>query len=229
MAPDPWQARVLQSSARRILLLCTRQGGKSETASSLALKVALLQPKALILILSPTLRQSGELFRQKLLKQWRMLGQPCYLKAPTQLELELDNGSRIISLPENESGIRGYSAVSLLVIDEAAKVDDTLYRTVRPMIAVSGGRIIALSTPWGRRGWFYEEWTGKEAWLRIEVKASQCPRIPAKFLEEERRVLGPRWYSQEYEVNFEDVVGSIFSADALGKLLSEELPGETLL
>jgi hypothetical protein len=65
------------------------------------------------------------------------------------LTLELVNGSRIVSLPENESGIRGFSGVNLLVIDEAARVDDSLYRSVRPMLAVSGGRLVALSTPFG--------------------------------------------------------------------------------
>src|SRR5947209_6815711 len=67
LTPDPWQEKLLRSSSSRLLLLCSRQAGKSQTAAALALKTALLEPPALILVLSPTLRQSGELFRDKLL------------------------------------------------------------------------------------------------------------------------------------------------------------------
>src|SRR5262249_2031589 len=143
----------------------------------LALRSALLEAPALVLLLSPTLRQSGELFRDKLLPLWRALGCPGRDKSPTQLSLELSNGSRIISLPGEEGNIRGYSGVKLLVIDEAARVPDDLYRAVRPMLAVSRGRLVALSSAYAKTGWFYETWTGEEAWHRVKVTALECPRI----------------------------------------------------
>jgi hypothetical protein len=86
-------------------------------------------------------------------------------------------------------------------------VSDDLYRTVRPMLAVSGGRLVALSTPRGKQGWFHDEWYGSGDWLRVRVPASQCPRIPAEFLADERRALGETWYAQEYEVTFTDAFG----------------------
>src|SRR5690349_8471056 len=55
--PDPWQAQLLRSDARQILLNCTRQAGKSTSTAALALHTALYQPGALILILAPALRQ----------------------------------------------------------------------------------------------------------------------------------------------------------------------------
>src|SRR5436189_2116296 len=67
MAPDAWQGDVLRSHSPRMLLCCTRQGGKSAVAAGLALLTAFVEAPALILLLSPTLRQSGELFRDKLL------------------------------------------------------------------------------------------------------------------------------------------------------------------
>jgi hypothetical protein len=213
--PDPWQARVLRSPAKRTLLLCSRQAGKSQTAAALALKAALLEPPALILLLSPTLRQSGELFRAKLLPLWRALGSPEAARRPTQLTLELANGSRIVSLPENEEGIRSYSSVRLLVIDEASRVSDDLYRAVRPMLAVSGGSLIALSTPFGKRGWFFDAWEGKGRWERTKITADQCPRITAEFLEEERQELGERWFRQEYYCSFEDSISALFAYDDL--------------
>ena len=66
----------------------------------------------------------------------------------------------MVALPGNEMTTRGYSDVGLLVVDEASRVSDELYYSIRPMLAVSGGRLIALSTPWGARGWFHAAWTG---------------------------------------------------------------------
>jgi Terminase large subunit, T4likevirus-type, N-terminal len=211
--PDPWQAGVLRSRARRVQLLCHRQAGKSLTAAALALRAALLEPPALVLLLSPTLRQSGELFRDKVLRLWQGLGSPCKARSPTQLTLELRNGSRIVSLPENEEGIRGFSGVRLLVVDEASRVSDALYKAVRPMLAVSGGKLVALSTPFGKRGWFYDTWHGSSPWQRVRVTAEQCPRITAEFLAEERLELGERWFKQEYGCDFLEVTGSVFAAE----------------
>jgi hypothetical protein len=210
MPPDPWQADLLRNPARRMLLLCSRQAGKSQTAAALALQAALLEP-SLVLLLSPTLRQSGELFRDKLLRLYDALGRPVAPVRETALTLELANGSRVVSLPGKEEGVRCYSGVTLLVIDEASRVPDAFYRAVRPMLAVSRGRLVALSTPWGKRGWFYEEWAGTGGWKRVRITADQCRRISPEFLAEERASLGDRWYRQEYECSFEDVIDAVFA------------------
>jgi hypothetical protein len=210
LPPDDWQARLLRSRHHRVMMLCSRQSGKSQVAAALALQAALLEPPATVLLLSPTLRQSGELFRDKLKRLYAALGRPVAAVQESQLSLELVNGSRVISLPGEEGTIRGYSGVRMLIIDEAALVGDELYRAVRPMLAVSKGRLVCLSTPHGKRGWFYESWTGREAWERVCIRASQCPRIDRAFLDEELHAIGERWYRQEYECSFEDVVGCLF-------------------
>ncbi len=222
--PDPWQDRLLRSCSSQLLLMCSRQSGKSLSAAALALKTALLEPPALILILSPTQRQSGELFRAKLLPLYRPLAHLAPTTHLTALTLELVNGSRIISLPENEEGIRCYSDVSLLVIDEASRVCDDLYRAVRPMLAVSRGRLIALSTPFGKRGWFYEEWESTRIWERIRITAPECPRISAAFLAEERQALGERWFRQEYYCSFEDTVDAVFSQVDIDRAFGHDFP-----
>jgi hypothetical protein len=124
--------------------------------------------------------------------------------------MELANGSRIISLPGDEATIRGYSGVTTLIVDEAARVLDSLYYAVRPMLAVSGGRMVCLSTPFGKRGWFHDTWHGEERWARVKMTAEECPRIPREFLMEEEKALGPRWYRQEYLCSFEDTVDAVF-------------------
>jgi hypothetical protein len=126
-------------------------------------------------------------------------------------ELELTNTSRIVCLPCREETIRGYSHVSLLIIDEAARVPDDLYRAVRPMLAVSNGRMICLSTPYGKRGFFYDCWAnGGNDWARIEVPAERCPRITPEFLAGERRALGESTFRQEYCCSFEALEGLVY-------------------
>jgi hypothetical protein len=210
MAPDLWQDRVLRSHADRVLLLCARQAGKSSVSAALALSAALLTPDSPVLLLSPSDRQSGELFR-KVVDLYDACGRPVPACARTARRLEFANGSQGLSLPGTERTIRGFSEVALLVIDEAARVDDALYRAVRPMLAVSMGRLVALSTPYGKRGWFHDEWHGEAEWERVRVTAEECPRIPREFLEEERRALGERWFREEYLCDFAETIDAVFS------------------
>lgn len=207
--PDPWQARLLWSGAPRILLNCSRQSGKSLIVALLALHTAIYEPDSLVLCVSRAERQSVELLR-KISSAYRALGRPVPSDAETVLRLELENGSRIVALPGKEETIRSYSGVRLLCIDEAARVPDVTYYSVRPMLAVSAGRLIALSTPFGDRGWWAGAWNGPEPWERYEVPASMCPRITPTFLAEERRTLGPWWFNQEYLCGFEAAQSSAF-------------------
>jgi len=191
-------------------------------AAALALGTALREPGSLTLVLSPSLRQSQESFR-RVLDLYRTLQTPRPTQAESALRLELSNGSRIVSLPGTESTVRGYSNVRLLVIDEAARVPDELYYSVRPMLAVSHGRLLALSTPFGKRGWFYQEYTQGEGWERVKITAYDCPRISKEFLEEERRTLPPLFFQSEYMCEFVDTIDQVFAAEFVHAAISAEV------
>jgi len=209
---DDWQRDALRSGSRRLLLNCSRQSGKSTIAAAKALHTALYAPGSLVLMVSPSLRQSSELYRK-----WRDLAHrmdvPPVMVQDTSTSATLSNGSRVVSLPSSESTIRGYSAVDLLLFDEASRVDDALYGATRPMVAVSDGAIVAMSTPWGKRGWWYEAWEQGEQWQRFKVPAHDCPRISATFLEEERRALPPLVFDSEYQCIFTEMLDSVFRSD----------------
>ena len=222
LEPDAWQERLLRSASNRLLLNCSRQSGKSTMTAVITLHRAIYRPGSLILCLAPALRQSQELFG-KVLGFYRDLGRPVTSAAERKLSLELENGSRIVTLPGTEKTIRGFSGASLLVLDEAARVEDELYFAVRPMLAVSGGALMMLTTPYGKRGVFYEEWTGGRGWERFEVPASQCPRISREFLEEERASLPPFIYRQEYECSFEETEDQVFSVDLIDRAVTSEV------
>jgi hypothetical protein len=224
ITPDQWQSDLLRSDAKQMILLCSRQSGKSTTTSILALHQAIYTPNSLILLLSPSLRQSQELFR-KLQDFYNALESDSLPTATEEsaLRMELSNGSRIIALPGKEATIRGFSGVSLLIIDEASRVEDALYQSVRPMLAVSGGRIILLSTPFGKRGFFHSEWTDGIGWEKVKITADQCPRIDREWLERERQMIGDWWFMQEYFCEFVETDDQVFSYEDIQSALDPEL------
>ena len=78
------------------------------------------------------------------------------------------------------------------------------------MLAVSNGRLICLSTPYGRRGFFYDAWCSPDdSWARIRVPATDVPRISPEFLAAERR-LGDAYFRQEYECSFQALAGLVY-------------------
>jgi hypothetical protein len=212
--PDAWQSNCLrwdgQHGRPQALWNCARQSGKSTIAALKAVHRAVFHPRSLILLVSPSLRQSSELFRK--VGEWfeRMDDKP-ELPEDNRLSCVLVNGSRIVSLPSSEATIRGFSAVDLVIFDEAARVDDDLYRSVRPMLAVSRGKLIAMSTPFGKRGWWFEAWqNGGETWQRVSVPATDNPRITREFLDSEQAAIGEWWFRQEYLCEFSDAIDNVF-------------------
>jgi hypothetical protein len=220
--PDPWQRDLLTSQAQQTILLCSRQSGKSTVSALLGLHQALYTPNSLVLLLSPSQRQSQELFR-KVKDFYASLPAKTELAQESALRLEFHNNSRIIVLPGKEATVRGFSGVSLLIVDEAARVEDQLYFSIRPMLAVSQGRIILLSTPFGSRGFFWKEYTEGEGWQRVRVTATECPRIASDWLAKERERIGSWWFDQEYLCKFVDSLDQIFSSEDIMRAISHKV------
>ena len=222
-SPDPVQARFLASWHPRRLLNCCRQWGKSTTVAALAVHRFVYGPPGNItLIFAPSLRQSAELLR-KMIRFVVTLGFTPRGDGHNERSLMSIHGSRIVALPSSDNRTIGFSAVNLLIFDEAARVDDAVYASARPMIATTGGDILALSTPRFRRGFFYDAWThGGDTWERYSVPAADCPRIPTAFLEEERRAQSEHEFRRLYCCDFVPVGRTAFSPAALGNALADD-------
>lgn len=145
------------------------------------------------------------------------------LDSDTKLSARFSNGSRVLALPGSEKTIRGISAVTLFIEDEASRVPDPLYRSIRPMLAVSRGRLVLMSTPWGKQGHFHDVWkNGGDIWERYEVTADKCPRISKEFLEEER-AQNPVFFEQEYYCKFLDDENSLFKQEVIDAAIDPEI------
>jgi hypothetical protein len=220
---DPWQRQVIASTGKRDLLNCSRQAGKSTTAAVLGLHEALYRPGSLTILVSPSQRQSSELFR-KVTELRELLPTQPELSEDNKLSMSVKGGGRVLSLPGSEATIRGFSGATLLIEDEASRVPDELYMAIRPMLAVRQGRLILMSTPFGKRGHFWNEWDTGTTWQRVEVPATAVPRISQEFLEEERRAMGDFWFSQEYMCEFRESTDSVFGYGDVMRALSDDVP-----
>jgi len=230
--PEPWQRDVVRADDDDVMLLCHRQACKSTIIAALATAVAVLEPERLIVCCSASERQSKEIY-DKVRKDYRALGQPHGVTKETADELQIGNGSRVVSVPDSPGTIRGYSGVNLVIIDEAAQVSDETYSAVRPMLTRSMGRMVAMSTPFARTGWFFREWHNAEAeWKKFKLKASENPFFEIKrpgYLAKERRRLTRQEYVREYECDFSEAEGAVFSArDIDSAFVTSEKPFFTM-
>lgn len=224
--PDEAQARVIERAPdfRQMALNCSRQWGKSTVAAVLAVHRLFFVPGATVLVVGPSGRQSGETLRKvaAFLKAPGMAGVRTRGDGVNRHSMVLENGSRIVALPAREDTVRGFSAVSMLIVDEASRVPDDVYLALLPSLAVSDGDVILLSTPLGKRGFFYREMTEGERWLRHTGPVTECKRVPQAFLEKERE-RGESYFSQEYLCEFVENGKFLFEETLVKKMVK---PGE---
>src|ERR1700681_4666233 len=154
--PDATQTLIMNGRIQRGLLNCTRQWGKSTITAIMAVHRAYFKAGSLTIAVSPSGRQTGEFIR-KAKGFARKLGVTPRGDGDNEISLLFPNGSRIVGLPGSEATVRGFSRVSLMLIDEAARVSDELYLAMRPLLAIGGGDLWVMSTPFGQRGFFWDE------------------------------------------------------------------------
>ena len=231
---DDWQERFIASDSRRLLLNASRQSGKTTATALRGLRTLLQYPGDRVAVFAVGERQAKIVLasakeRLRSAESWVF---PAVV-ADSSTHIQFEDGSELLSLPATEATVRGIPGVRLLIVDEAAKVPMALYAAIRPMIAaVEKSSIIALSTPFGRRGWWSDAWHGEEPdapggpaglWERWKVPATECPRITKEWLDEERMELGDWWFLQEYFCEFLDAETQAFSTNEVDLAFAEEV------
>jgi len=251
--PFDWQKKALEPGIKRLILNCCRQAGKSTVIAAKAIHKAKFWSNSLILLVSPSERQSKELMQK--IDTFITQDTDIELMQDSKGEKTFDNKSRICALPGSEKTIRGYSNPDILIIDEASRVPDEVYMTIRPMMTGGTTELIIMSTPFGKSGFFYDTWTGgQEIWTKIEVQPVDIlpkllpmkyaeiqedqlidtrrkkgiqlffsPRHDQQFLKEEFFTMGEYWYQQEYGCEFLNPVHNVFDMDLVERALGHNL------
>ena len=230
--PDEFQRTLLEGIAaaandvtlpnRSWHVNCSRQMGKSTTTAVAAAWVgcySAMRGKPIVIV-SPSDRQSVLLLK-KTKQTIRSLSRDRAneVVGENQNELILRSGTSFVALPSGEDGdtLRAFSAVGLLIADEATRVTDSIFQATLPMLAVSRGLTVLLSTPNSRLDWFgrldEERPPGWEVYLSV---GQRLPAILTETLAQLRRSLGKWRYAQEMEGSFNSGDGGqFFDPDAI--------------
>jgi hypothetical protein len=216
--PDDWQIEVLASDHPRKILCCGRQTGKSTVGAVLAIHKALTQPGSTVLVVAPGERQAKLLF-SKARRLYEQAGHPLPAHSHRRTGLELANGSVVEALPAVERTMRGFS-VDLLVVDEAAAVPDEDYFGILPSLIATQGEQVLLSTPRGKRGFFWELFHSDDDWQRVMVRSDEVGRIRPEDLEVFRSTMPEQYFQQEFFCEWLDTEGSLFSYDDIQAALA---------
>ena len=215
---DKWQKDVLTTKGN-LCLRSGRQVGKSTIIAIKAGDYALFHKKKTIMVIASVERQAQLLF-EKILSHI-VIKNKFAIKTgkdrPTKHKLMLKNGSTIHCLPTGESGygIRGFT-IDLLIADEAAFIPEAVWSAVTPMLAVTHGNIILLSTPFGREGYFARCFQD-QAYTTFHVSSEECSRIDSEFLAHEKKTMTKLQYQQEYLGEFVDNLMQWFNDDLIIK------------
>lgn len=215
LEPYCYQAEFLRLNDKRIAIRWARQSGKSLAVAIRALWQAFTFPNQVILILAPTLRQSNIIFRYVKFYAENKNDILAHIVRNTTTEMWFDNGGQIYCLPSgHQSGdnIRGYAA-KLIIIDEAAYVDEDAFLAIEPSLASTDGSLILISTPRGRTGFYYEAFTPESEYKKMHLKAEDSPNIKKDFLIKRRSQLTENEFKQEYEAEFTTEANTYFRLD----------------
>jgi hypothetical protein len=200
--PDPFQVEMMTAPETRLLVLAPRQVGKTAAAAVRAAYEAINHENSLILLASASGRQSGQILA-KTRAILRELGEELLPPPPQSTGFTLSNGTSVLAVPDSPETIRGYSAPRLIIVDEAAFATKELFTALDPMMTVSGGTIMLLSTPNGQTGYFYDQWHDKQGpWRRIQTTLEQCPRINKEAIEQIKKTMSKEEFQAEFECRF---------------------------
>jgi len=123
-----------------------------------------------------------------------------------KLSLRLKNGSQIKAIASSPDAGRS-EALSLLIFDEAAFIDDIeeIWLSAQSTLS-TGGSCIALSTPNGVGNWFHKTWVGAEeqtnGFIPIKLHWTVHPERDQTWRAEQERLLGPKGAAQECDCDF---------------------------
>jgi phage FluMu gp28-like protein len=221
--PDEKQCEILRSTAKRGILNCTRQWGKTQAIAAKVVHHLFTQPDRLVIVASTGKRASGTFIR-RVKTMLRKLGVKAQGDGDNELSVLLPNNSLIVGLPHAPDNIRGFAGATMVVIEEAAYVSDEMYAAVAPMLATTNGPLWMLSTSGAKSGFFYETWQhGGPEWHRVRVLAADCPRISQEFLDKEIKALGMERFRREFLCEFTGTGANAFDRDVVERALDDSI------
>ena len=216
----PFQDKVLHlfRDHQYLITLKSRQLGISTLAAGYSLWLMLFHKDKNVLALATTQATARNLVSKTMFMYDQL---PKWLRLPAveknKLSLRLKNGSKITAKSSNADAARS-EAVSLLLIDEAAFIDNIQETfTAAQQTLATGGQCMALSTPNGIGNWFHQTWekaeSGENSFLPIKLPWTVHPERNQEWRIQQDADLGPRMAGQECDCDFLASGDTVFEPD----------------
>ena len=221
--PHPTQREWLMCDARAKVAACGRRLGKTEAAAVDATTFAITRPGSVQIIVSPTYDQSRLIFDtvERLAMASSITRRFAKVTRTPYPRITL-GGSVIMARTADEDGrnLRVHSA-DRVIVDEAAYVRDSVVtEVIAPMLADRNGRLVMISTPFGKNHFYRAFQRGRQQGTGNREQKGQCaafsfpswanPHISREYIEDQRREISPRQFSVEYEAQFIDDSSCVF-------------------
>lgn len=210
---EQWQKDFLNSQAKRVIITAFRGAGKSILCAALSVHRMIFFPNSLVLLVSRSQTQSSEIARR--VDHFLKLIDPNMPRLEdNKLSITLSNGSRLVSLPNHQATIRGFHGADLIIVDEAAQINDETYTAVHPALNINTGKLILASTPVGQTGFFFETWDKRDEWEWdwYEVPVEGCTWMNPEFLEHQKHKWAPQCLQENMNVSLVAGKGRCFKS-----------------
>ena len=227
--PHETQKKWLLTDAGVKVASCGRRWGKTEAAAVDAATLAILHPGSKQIIVSPTYDQSRLIFDhiERLMTGSRLTRGITKITRTPYPRLALGS-SLIMARTADEDGrnLRGHSA-DRVIVDEAAFVrDSVISEVISPMLADRNGRLVMISTPFGRNHFYraFMRGAGSDdgaACRSFNFPSWANPHISRQYIETQRQEISPRQFAVEYEAQFIDDSNCVFAWEDIEAAVSD--------
>ena len=221
MIYDKWQQEILNTKGNMVLR-SGRQVGKSTIIAKKAADYSLTNNKKVIMVIAFVEKQANLLFSkilnnitlQEKLDKKKYIAKP----KPTKHIINLKNGSVIYCYAAGDTGygIMGYT-IDLLIADEAAWINEEVWNSIVPALAVTKGTMWLLSTPFVAEGFYYDCFQDKD-FTSFHRSSEDCPRITKEFLDKMKKRFTSQQYAQMYLGKFVDGFRRVFNDEWIRKV-----------
>lgn len=226
--PYKWQRDILRSVHKRKSINGARQAGKSTIVSAKPCHIAKYYPESVSLIVAATEYQAW-LDMEKIKNFIARDRTYPEIKRDNDRLIMLGNGSWIMVVPATEKAARGPSAPSLILLDEASRIEDIVYKSgIIPMLTENPEcELINISTPNGKQGFFFKSFNNPK-WERYEVRApwevveTELRLIPAEPEEEYRRKCAEKGIKGYDSPRHKNQAEQQFNLEEMGVLLYKQ-------
>ena len=221
----PYQKKILNDTQDFRLINKARQIGVTQAIAWEALVYALANENELIGIISVAERQAKDVLKC-VSDAYHSLPPTLKMKltVESKQELAFENGSRILSLPNNPRTIRGKNYTKIY-LDELAhyQQDKEIMDSALPTVS-RGGKATFISTPLGKQGEFWRLWDEADEFgmTRYEIHYTECPEM-AKRIKLLKGKMDEELFRQEYECQFLDETTSMFPFELIKSCWDESL------